>query len=83
MKHPLADHETATPPSAVAFGTEQYAVADDGTIECPDDVVADLRAHYAERYDWYDAADTCDAVKTDGEVCGRELPCPYHSDEEE
>jgi hypothetical protein len=24
--------------------------------------------------------DTCDTVKADGEVCGRELPCPYHSD---
>lgn len=23
---------------------------------------------------------TCDAVKADGEVCGRELPCPYHSE---
>ncbi|AFH22616.1 hypothetical protein OSG_eHP31_00020 [environmental Halophage eHP-31] len=27
-------------------------------------------------------AETCDAVKADGEVCGRELPCPYHSDGE-
>lgn len=24
---------------------------------------------------------TCDTVKTDGEVCGRELPCPYHSED--
>lgn len=24
-------------------------------------------------------AATCDAVKSDGEVCGRELPCRYHS----
>jgi len=21
---------------------------------------------------------TCDEVKSDGEVCGRDLPCPYH-----
>jgi hypothetical protein len=27
-----------------------------------------------------DQPDTCDTVKADGEVCGRELPCPYHSD---
>jgi len=27
-----------------------------------------------------DEPDTCDTVKADGEVCGRELPCPYHSD---
>lgn len=26
--------------------------------------------------------DTCETVKDDGEVCGRELPCPYHSDDE-
>lgn len=24
--------------------------------------------------------DTCETVKSDGDVCGRELPCPYHSD---
>lgn len=30
---------------------------------------------YFERVD---AADTCEAVKSDGEVCGRELPCQYH-----
>lgn len=27
-------------------------------------------------------AETCQEVKADGEVCGRDLPCPYHSDEE-
>lgn len=81
MRHPLAEHETATPPGAVTLGTETYAVAPDGTIDCPADVVDDLRAHYADRYDWYDAVATCDAIKSDGEVCGRELPCPYHSDD--
>jgi len=24
---------------------------------------------------------TCDAIKSDGEVCGRELPCGYHSED--
>ncbi|AFH22025.1 hypothetical protein OSG_eHP14_00225 [environmental Halophage eHP-14] len=24
---------------------------------------------------------TCDVVKSDGEVCGRNLPCPYHTEE--
>jgi len=28
-------------------------------------------------------AETCDVVKSDGAVCGRELPCPYHSDSED
>jgi len=26
-------------------------------------------------------AETCDTVKSDGNVCGRELPCPYHSED--
>jgi len=26
-------------------------------------------------------ASTCEAVKSDGEVCGRELPCPYHTED--
>ena len=26
-----------------------------------------------------DESATCDVVKSDGEVCGRELPCQYHS----
>jgi hypothetical protein len=26
-------------------------------------------------------SDTCEAVKTDGEVCGRDLPCHYHDNE--
>lgn len=28
-------------------------------------------------------SETCQTVKSDGEVCGRDLPCPYHSDDEE
>lgn len=28
-----------------------------------------------------DDTPTCETVKSDGEVCGRELPCPYHSDD--
>jgi len=25
-----------------------------------------------------DSPETCDVVKGDGDVCGRERPCPYH-----
>ena len=27
-----------------------------------------------------DETGTCETVKSDGEVCGRELPCQYHSE---
>ena len=30
-----------------------------------------------------DAPETCQEVKSDGEKCGRELPCRYHSDDED
>lgn len=91
MKHPLAEHEAASPPGAVAFGADEYSVDDDGAIDCPDGVVDDLREHYADRYEWYEPDDdespesavTCDVVKNDGEVCGRDLPCSYHSDDED
>jgi len=32
------------------------------------------------RGDFELVVETCDIVKSDGDVCGRELPCPYHSD---
>jgi len=25
-------------------------------------------------------AETCDVVKADGDVCGRDKPCPYHDE---
>jgi hypothetical protein len=28
-----------------------------------------------------DSTATCEAIKADGDVCGRELPCPYHSED--
>lgn len=26
--------------------------------------------------------ETCQTVKSDGEVCGRDLPCPYHTEDD-
>jgi hypothetical protein len=62
-------------------------VGDDGTVEVPEDAEGWVRS-WCETNDYdYDAvvveeSATCDVVKTDGEVCGRERPCPYHSDQE-
>lgn len=49
------------------------------------DVDEDL-GEYLEDHDDFEVVEetaTCEIVKDDGEVCGRELPCPYHSDDEE
>jgi hypothetical protein len=84
VRHPHADRDAS--PAAVTVDTTTYAVGDDGTIDCPpadETHVADVLAGAYE----CDAADllvseTCEAVKADGEVCGRERPCRYHSDED-
>lgn len=65
------------------------AVDSDGTFEHPA-IDEQWAREYAERQgatynevvvDAHEQeTETCDAVKNDGEVCGRELPCPYHSD---
>ena len=51
------------------------------------DVSAEVADRLADEYDAVsvveDAAATCETVKSDGEVCGRELPCRWHSETEE
>lgn len=60
---------------------------EDGVIDIPDDADGWLdRWCNANGYDRDavvvdDTGDTCDVVKNDGDVCGRELPCPYHSED--
>lgn len=78
----------------VYLGGESVEVSDDGTLDVTDgqadtlarmyDVtVSDLRV--GEETDdgptGGDESGTCTEVKTDGEVCGRDLPCPYHSED--
>jgi hypothetical protein len=87
VRHPLADRDAA--PAAVTVGTTTYTIDADGVVECPPervDAVADALAgaHDCDADALLDgAADTCEAVKNDGEVCGRELPCPYHSESDD
>jgi hypothetical protein len=68
------DGETVTPDDDGHYNIgdrrgwlDRYAAANDCD---PDDLIVD-------------ATPTCDTIKTDGEVCGRELPCPYHSESED
>ena len=95
VQHPRAtDADPRDPPTAVSVpGHGNVAVNTDGYLADLDDDVADraMRA-LGDAYgvDYTDDGDvvldggaqTCEAVKSDGDVCGRELPCPYHSDEE-
>lgn len=74
-------------------------VQEDGTFTIPEskrgwlDGWADQYGYDAEELlvheDWEqpendeEDVETCSAVKSDGEVCGRDLPCHYHSEEDE
>lgn len=66
------DEETAT---YLLEDTSQFERVDDA--ETADDDLHDAETSSAN------STPTCDVVKADDEVCGRELPCPYHSDTDE
>jgi hypothetical protein len=84
VQHPHADRDAS--PAAVTVGTGSYAVDSDGRIDCPAEdeerVARVLARAYGVRPDALIVTETCKSVKTDGEVCGRELPCPYHTEGE-
>jgi hypothetical protein len=82
--HPQAlDEIVGHTPGKVTVGGVNHEVDDDGTVELP------TAAHVRELAGAYgldsedlavDQSETCEVVKQDDEVCGRELPCPYHSE---
>lgn len=84
VRHPRALADVAGhPPSAVSVDRTEYAI-EDGIVDVPDEYVADrLASAYGLSVSDIRVTETCDVVKADGEVCGRELPCPYHSEDDE
>lgn len=84
-QHPRVDPDAdGAPGFSVSLGGATVPLNDDGTFETDDTAaVAALARSYGTDADSIrvdEPPGTCDVVKTDGEVCGRELPCPYHSD---
>lgn len=71
---------------AVDLGDYQVVTDADGRFDAESDAdVKALATAYrttpAEMRVGGDDPGTCDVTKADGEVCGRELPCPYHTDD--
>lgn len=96
VSHPRADDDdVGPPPSFVDVNGERVPVADDGTFEIDDEYWLDdfAAAHDCSAEDLVvdedadqpagDEPETCDVVKSDGEVCGRSLPCQYHTEDDE
>jgi len=84
LAHPLVDRDAPCPAGITGPDGRQYSVRDDGTVSVPDDVVSALVQSWAAHYGvdpeacLVDPSGTCEVVKSDGDVCGRERPCPYH-----
>lgn len=68
-----ADLVLSSPPD----GYECRECTDTYRIGASDGVESDTSEDEGETTS--DDAETCETVMTSGEVCGRELPCPYHS----
>lgn len=57
----------------------------DSTVEsidadrCPECMDAEAQSESESKES--EESETCEVVKSDGEVCGRDLPCGYHSDD--
>jgi hypothetical protein len=82
VTHPRAG-DAPLPSVATVAGTD-YRI-EDGVVDAPETAARTLADAWAERFDADPealiVAETCDTVKADGEICGRELPCPYHSED--
>jgi len=50
LTHPHA-LRGSNPPGAVTYGGETYPVGDDGAVDVPETVAADIAAAWADRYD--------------------------------
>jgi len=90
VRHPYALEEDAPAvDGAVHIGGRRdvHAVDADGVIDVADSVPESAVESWAEGYGYtveelrVEVADTCQVVKADGEVCGRELPCAYHTED--
>lgn len=79
LRHPAGD-------DLVDVHGDLVPVDADDTFEAPESWAEAFAARYdttveALRVDGSDGSaetKTCETVKTDGEICGRDLPCPYH-----
>jgi hypothetical protein len=81
-RHPRVPPDADGDPGfSVSLAGETLALDSDGCFKTDAETAVErLAAAYDTTADALRVDDTCDVVKSDGEVCGRTLPCPYHSD---
>lgn len=67
----------------VSIHGDLVPIDDDGTFEAPETWADAFADRHDTTLDDLRVTETCEVVKQDGAVCGRDLPCPYHSDGED
>jgi len=89
VRHPNAVRDTDDPvDGAVYVDGGRYEVdPEDATLSMQEQQAERLAERYGVTLDEIrvgegEETETCTVVKNDGEVCGRDLPCPYHSEED-
>lgn len=83
-RHPRADDDTpGHPPARIHVSrSDKAAVDDDGTFEVSQAVAQSIADAHDVTVEDMAVTDTCEVVKADGDVCGRDKPCAYHAEED-
>lgn len=81
LVHPSALGEDGVADDYVDVNGDLVPIDDDGTFDAPAGWAEAFAARYDRDLEELHVAETCETIKSDGEVCGRDLPCPYHSDD--
>lgn len=80
-RHPRALGVDDPPQIAVDIGGEHVDLDADGCFETDNEAaVRAIAAAHGVTVDDLALSDTCDVELSDGGVCGRDLPCQYHTD---
>lgn len=78
-RHPRALGVDDPPQFAVDIGGTHIDLDADGCFETDNEAAVQAIADAnGVTLDELRVRDTCDVVKSDGDVCGRERPCAYH-----
>jgi len=81
VTHPRA-LEGDLPQIAVDVNGEHVTLDEHGRFDVDDEQwVRDFARAHGVAVEDITEAETCDVVMSNGEVCGRDLPCQYHSEE--
>jgi len=80
-RHPTTlDGVPGKAPARVHVTRAEAAAVTGGTFDAPESVGEAVAARFGVDVPDIRVGGTCETIKSDGEVCGRDLPCSYHTE---